>query len=151
MKELDFNSYLAGLSITCSLRRKEFNVVKNWQYAQISTQKKYAQISKNIFFLGVFETRGVFFAPKMLKYAPKWLKLMPEILKMPIFVTQFNFKVSKFRLTSTNYKQNAPKLLKSKKTCAQNRYKNTGCKGFCAMERPVWHNVFPRHLKSILA
>jgi hypothetical protein len=26
--------------------------------------------------------------------------------------------------------------LKSKKTCAQNRYKNTGCKGFRAMERP---------------
>jgi hypothetical protein len=53
-----------------------------------------------------------FFAPKMLKSAPKWLKLMPEILKMPIFVTQFNnlTKVSKFRLTSTNCKQNAPKL-----------------------------------------
>jgi hypothetical protein len=31
--------------------------------------------------------------------------------------------------------------LKSKKTCAQNRYKNTGCKGFCAMERPVIHKI----------
>jgi hypothetical protein len=46
----------------------------------------------------------------MPKSAPKWLKLMPEILKMLIFVTQFNFKVSKFRLTLTNCKQNAPKL-----------------------------------------
>jgi hypothetical protein len=30
----------------------------------------------------------------MLTSVPKWLKLMPEIIKMPIFVTQFNFKVS---------------------------------------------------------
>jgi hypothetical protein len=76
-----------------------FNGLQDWQYAQISTQKKYAQISK-------IDTPEAFFAPKMLKYAPKLLKLMPEILKvkMPIFVTQFNFKVS------TNCKQNAPKL-----------------------------------------
>jgi hypothetical protein len=72
-----------------------FNGLQNWQYAQIST---------------VLTPLKRFFAPKKLKSAPKWLKLMPEILKMQIFVTQFNFKVSKFRLTSTNCKQNAPKL-----------------------------------------
>jgi hypothetical protein len=72
----------------------------------------------------------------MLKSAPKWLKLMPEILvNVPIFVTQFNFKVDKLQTKCAQIK------LKSKKTCAQNRYKNTGCKGFCAMERPVLVHV----------
>jgi hypothetical protein len=70
----------------------------------------------------------------MLKSAPKGLKLMPEILQMPIFVTQFNFKTNIDKSTKC-----AQIKLKSKKTCAQNRYKNTGCKGFCAMERP--HNT----------
>jgi hypothetical protein len=57
-----------------------FNGLQNWH--QISTQKKYAQISnKKKFFLGVFDTPEAFFPPKMLKYVPKWLKLMPEILK----------------------------------------------------------------------
>jgi hypothetical protein len=59
---------------------------------------------------------------------------MPEILKMPIFVTQLNFKVSKF--IDKLQTKCAQIKLKSQKTCAQNRYKNTGCKGFCAMERP---------------
>jgi hypothetical protein len=95
------------------------NVVKNWQCAQISTPKKYAQISKTTnfkkFYLGVFDTPEGFLAPKMLKSAPKWLRLMPEILKMQIFVTQFNFKVSKFRLTSTNCnKLTEPPMRKSR-------------------------------------
>jgi hypothetical protein len=91
-----------GLSITCS---------SELGHAQISTQKKYAQIrKKKKIFMGYFTPLKRFFAPKMLKSAPKWLKLTPEILKMPIFVTQFNFKVSEFRLTSTNCKQNASKL-----------------------------------------
>jgi hypothetical protein len=81
------------------------------------------KFKKKIFFAkGYLTPLKRFFAPKMLKSAPK---LMPEILKMPIFVTQFNFKVSKFRLTSTKCAQIK---LKSKKTCAQNRYKNTGVK-----------------------
>jgi hypothetical protein len=34
-------------------------------------------------------------------------------------------------------RQNVPKLcLKAKKTCPQNRLKNTGCKGIHAIERP---------------
>jgi hypothetical protein len=75
-------------------------------HAQISTQKKDAQIRKT-FFRGIWHPWSIFLH---LKYAPKWLKLMPEILEMPIFVTQFNFKVLKFRLTSTNCKKNVPKL-----------------------------------------
>jgi hypothetical protein len=57
---------MSGLSI---------NVVKHWQYAQISTPKKYAQISKQniIFFKGYLTPLKRFFAPKMLKSAPKWL------------------------------------------------------------------------------
>jgi hypothetical protein len=108
-----------------------FNGLQNWHMPKLAPKKSMPKLGK--FFKGYLTHLKRFFAPKMLKSVPKWLKLMPEILKMPIFVTQFNFKVSKFRLTSTNCKQIK---LKSKKTCAQNRYKNTGCKGFCAMERP---------------
>jgi hypothetical protein len=46
----------------------------------------------------------------MLKSAPKWLKLMPEILKMPIFVTQFNFKVSKCAQIKLKSKKHVPKI-----------------------------------------
>jgi hypothetical protein len=43
-----------------------FNGLQNWQYAQISTPKKYAQISKKNFcffkfFLGVFDTPEALF------------------------------------------------------------------------------------------
>jgi hypothetical protein len=38
-----------------------FNVVKHWPYAQIITQKKYAQISKKKIFKVVFDTPEAFF------------------------------------------------------------------------------------------
>jgi hypothetical protein len=91
------------------LHREKYNKPV-WECTGLSITCSSGRLTAFRIFLGYLTPLKRFFAPKMFKSAPKWHKLMPEILKMLIFVTQFNFKVSKFRLSSTNCKQNAPKL-----------------------------------------
>jgi hypothetical protein len=81
----------------------------------------------------------------MLTSAPKWHKLMPEIPNVRFSCGNSNMRDLLQILATeiqTNFNnspwQNVPKLCwKVKKTCHQNRLKNTRCKGIHVIERPA--------------
>jgi hypothetical protein len=92
--------------------------------------------------MGVIDPLKRFLHLKMLNSAPKWHKLMPEIPNVRFSCWNSNIRdllqiwPLKFRLTSTTRRDSPQIMLKSEKTCPQNRLKNTGCKGIHATERP---------------
>jgi hypothetical protein len=83
----------------------------------------------------------------MFNSAPKWHKLMPDIPNVWFSCGNSNIRDLLQILATeiqTNFnnspRQNVPKLCwkVKKKTCPQNRLKNTRCKGVHAIERPAW-------------